>query len=111
VKADMTILRRYGILLSTAAYHQLLEQIIDEYQRVVSAVLLITRQNYLLERNPTLLQFLSIRERYLDPLSYLQVDLLQRYRQSPEHDSARTELLQAIHMSINGIASGMKNTG
>ncbi len=111
VKADMTILRRYGILLSTAGYHQPLEQIIDEYQRVVSAVLLITRQNYLLERNPTLLQFLSIRERYLDPLSYLQVDLLQRYRQSPEHDSARTELLQAIHMSINGIASGMKNTG
>ena len=48
---------------------------------------------------------------YLDPLNHLQVELLRRYRQRREGDAGVDRLKRGIHLSINGIAAGLRNTG
>ncbi len=112
VKADMNILSRYGVLVTNEQTRdEIIELLQTEYLRTKDSILKITEQEKLLDKNPVLQQYLSLRERYLDPLSYIQVDLLKRYRALPADSSQRQALLEGIHLSINGIASGMKNTG
>ena len=48
---------------------------------------------------------------YLDPLNHLQVELMRRYRLRREDDPANERLQRGIHLSINGIAAGLRNTG
>lgn len=111
-KADMSIVSRYGSLVSD---QKMAEDFIgafkDEFERTKRSLLAVTEQDALLAKNPTLQHYLSIRDRYLDPLSYIQVDLLHRYRAAEAESAEKAALLEAIHLSINGIASGMKNTG
>ena len=112
VKADLTILTRYGELVNNEkTRNEIISLLMDEYHRTKVSILAITQQEKLLDKNPVLQQYISLRERYLDPLSYIQFDLLKRYRSLPEDSAERAALLEGIHLSINGIASGMKNTG
>ena len=48
---------------------------------------------------------------YLDPLNHLQVELMRRYRHRVEGDPANERVQRGIHLSINGIAAGLRNTG
>ena len=85
-----------------------------EFQRTLRAVRDVTGESRLLARDPALREALDLRTPYLDTLSYLQVELLERKLtgrglEDPEEDAERVE--RAIHLTINGIAAGLRNTG
>lgn len=63
-------------------------------------------------KNPTLLRSLQVRNPYVDPLNILQADLLRRLRQSENISQDDLKILKdALLISINGIANGMRNSG
>ena len=78
-----------------------------EWQRTRKWLAAITGQRELLADNPTLARSIRNRFPYLDPLNHLQVELLRRYR-SGERDE---RLLRMIHLTINGLAAGLRNSG
>jgi phosphoenolpyruvate carboxylase len=78
-----------------------------EHDRTVRTVTEITAAG-LVDRDPSLKRTLDIRDRYLDPISFLQVSLLRRSREADEPDR---ELERALLLTMNGLASGLRNTG
>ena len=110
-KCDLSLLRHYCSLVSDSALaDHFFRDLHEENQRTRAALLEVTEQRELLENNPVLQETLFLRSHYLDPLSYIQVDLLERLRAAPE-GPARAALEDAIMLSISGIAAGLKNTG
>jgi phosphoenolpyruvate carboxylase len=87
-----------------------MQQLRAEFERAVRSVLRITGSGQLLDSQPVLQRSIGRRNPYVDPLNYLQVDLLRRYR-SPHDPADDDELLHALLLSVNGIAAGMRNTG
>jgi len=73
----------------------------------LSAVLAITGQRELLEKNQVLARSIRLRNPYVDPMSLIQVDLLRRKRAGEDTD----EVNRAIAGTINGISAGLRNTG
>jgi phosphoenolpyruvate carboxylase len=107
-KADLRIARRYANLAQDSATADLLFEALEtEWSRTVAALFSITGQTQLLQHNPTLARSLATRLPYLDALNLLQVELLQHLRQSPDDQEA----LYAIHLTINGISAGLRNSG
>ena len=82
-----------------------------EWQRTDDALALITGEKQRLESNPSLARSIEHRFPYLDPLNHLQVELMRRYRQRREGDPQNPRVQTGIHISINGIAAGLRNTG
>jgi phosphoenolpyruvate carboxylase len=110
-KADMRIARSYAALVADREIADaIFGQIAAEYERTVRSVLRITEQEQLLDNTPTLQRSIERRNPYIDPLSTIQVELLCRLRALPE-ESKTDELREAVLLSINGIAAGLKNTG
>jgi len=108
-KADMTIARLYADLVGDQEMaDRVYGQIAAEYELAVSAVCRITGQSVLLEKSPILQTSIDRRNPYVDPLSFIQLVLLKRIRAGGEGDEA---LQSAVLESINGVASGLKNTG
>ncbi|HEX9095388.1 MAG TPA: phosphoenolpyruvate carboxylase [Candidatus Dormibacteraeota bacterium] len=111
-KADMRIARQYATLVSDTRERDRLFSIIEEeFKRAYDAVLQITGQASVLERQPQLLASLRLRDPYIDPMSYFQVRLLRELRRLPAADPRRAAHLQAVLRTINGIAAGLQNTG
>ncbi len=108
-KADMTIARLYADLVDDQALAgRIYDRIAAEYRRTVEVICRITGQSALLERSTILRRSFDLRNPYVDPLSFIQLVLLKRLRAG---DEPRQELLTSVLESINGIASGLKNTG
>ncbi|MHC5537332.1 phosphoenolpyruvate carboxylase, partial [Singulisphaera rosea] len=108
-KADMTIARLYADLVDDQDLAtRVFDQIAAEYRRTVDLVCKVTEQTELLERSPILRHSIDRRNPYVDPLSFIQLVMLKRLRCGEE---PREELLTGVLESINGIASGLKNTG
>ncbi len=106
--ADLATARRYAAL-AAPSLSNVFDAIVEEYERSVSCVLRVARQEELLERSPVLSRSIKLRNPYVDALHIAQLALLRRYRGSPDDD---TELvMDAIHHSINGIAAGLQTTG
>ena len=88
-----------------------------EYTRSVTIINSIIGQESLLDSQPVLQKSIRLRNPYVDPLSYLQVELMTRLRALPiEGDeevlkTTRRDLRAAVLLSINGVAAGLKNTG
>jgi phosphoenolpyruvate carboxylase len=82
-------------------------RIADEWRLTHDAVLALTRQSALLENNPALAESIRIRLPYIDALNLLQLDLLRRRRSGNEDE----DILEGIHMSINGVSAGLRNSG
>ena len=105
-KADLAIACRYSELAGTL-HEKFFPLISAEYERSVDYVLRLTGQQKLLEAAPTLRRAIKLRNPYVDPMSFLQVDLLKRWRDTGSKDDA---ILRALRASINGIAHGMQST-
>jgi phosphoenolpyruvate carboxylase len=108
-KADMRIATRYAELVPDERIRAaVFGDILGEYERTVAMVQQVAGVERLLADNPVLERSIALRNPYVDPLSYIQVELLSRRRASPAADEA---LDDAILLSIGGIAAGLKNTG
>ncbi len=107
-KTDLAIASRYAELVADGELRQrIFSQIQAEWQRTRHHLLAILEQDDFLSENPMLKRSLQLRAPYMDPLNHLQVELLKRHR-AGETDE---RVARAIHISINGVASGLRNSG
>jgi phosphoenolpyruvate carboxylase len=107
-KSDLGIAGRYAALVQDEALAQtVFSQIRAEWDRTVEALLAITGQTGLLEKNPDLAAMIRSRLPYIDPLNHLQIELIRRLRIGDD----AAEVREGIHLTINGIAAGLRNTG
>jgi phosphoenolpyruvate carboxylase len=111
-KSDLRIAARYVELVEDKALgKRIFTAIKAEWERANEAINRITGTRQRLEGNPALARSIEHRFPYLDPLNHLQVELLRRYRNRRDGDPAVERLQRGIHLSINGIAAGLRNTG
>jgi phosphoenolpyruvate carboxylase len=112
-KTDLGIARRYVELVEDDALGEHIFGLIEaEWRRTQSALALITGEEQRLSSNPSLARSIEHRFSYIDPLNHLQVELMRRYRSSPPAAAAAMERVKrGIHISINGVAAGLRNTG
>jgi phosphoenolpyruvate carboxylase len=110
-KADMDIAAHYATLVEDRKLcDSIFPRIVEEYRRSCAYLLKITEQNTLLEHNPVLRQVIDNRLPHLDPLNYVQVEMLRRYR-GCTGETADEHMRKSIHISINAIASVLRNSG
>jgi phosphoenolpyruvate carboxylase len=110
-KADLHIAERYAELVpDRAAAETVFRAVSDEYERTTRMICQVARIDRLLATSPVLQTAIARRNPYIDPLSYIQVELLRRLRANPDGPD-HTELEDAILLSINGVAAGLMNTG
>jgi phosphoenolpyruvate carboxylase len=106
--ADMRIAWRYTELVPDRKLAARLFQMIAlDHGRAVRAVCAIRGQTTVLSHNPTLARSIALRNPYVDPLSFIQIELLRRLR-AGEEDAT---LARAVLLTINGVAAGLRNTG
>jgi phosphoenolpyruvate carboxylase len=115
-KADFQIARQYASrTLDRSLGRRIFRILEEEYERACRFTLQITGERRLLDQSPVLQRSIAVRNPYVDPLSFLQVELLARRRQkngkTKLSDIDQEKLLYATLLTINGIAAGMRNTG
>jgi phosphoenolpyruvate carboxylase len=111
-KADLAIARMYVRELGAGAGDlALFDQLEEEFRRTVSALLRIRESDYLMRDNPMLQTAIGLRNPYVDPLSLLQVTLLERKRHAAADDPALAAVGAGLASTLNGIAQGLRNTG
>ncbi|MEY4652084.1 MAG: putative phosphoenolpyruvate carboxylase [Pseudomonadota bacterium] len=107
-KSDLALGSRYAELVAdTRLRKRVFSAIEAEWQRTVEALQAITGERQRLAGNPALQRSIRHRFPYIDPLHHLQVELVRRYREGRSDDRVQ----RGIHISINGIAAGLRNTG
>jgi len=107
-KTDLAIASRYAELVSDARLRKdVFGRLSAEWQRTRKWLSAITGNEELLADNPTLARSIRNRFPYLDPLNHVQVELLRRYRSGDREE----RLLRMIHLTINGLAAGLRNSG
>jgi phosphoenolpyruvate carboxylase len=108
-KIDLGIAARYaGLVGDRKLRRRIFDRITREHDDTLAAFFAITGTRTLLEGNPSLARSLRNRIPYIDTLNHLQVDLLRRLR-AGRGDS--DELRRAVHLTINGVAAGLRNSG
>ena len=107
-KSDLDIAERYANLVGDAELRERIwQRIRDEHERSSREILRLTGQDRLLDREPVLRRSIDRRNPYVDPISFVQLELLRRLRGGAGEDST----LRAILRTVNGIAGGLKSTG
>lgn len=111
-KSDLRIAARYVELAEDQrSAKRIFGAVRAEWERTQAALSLITGESERLQSNPALARSIEHRFPYLDPLNHLQVELMRRYRQRKDNDPTIERVQRGIHISINGIAAGLRNTG
>jgi phosphoenolpyruvate carboxylase len=113
LKADMDISTLYVSLVPDKKLaNEIFNSIFAEFERTHATVLRISRHNALLELEPVTQQAIQLRNPYVDPLNYIQVETLRRLRSlSDQEGEEATSLREVMALTINGIAAGLRNTG
>ena len=107
-KTDLAIASRYAELVPDAVLREaIFPRIAAERDRALHWLLAISGRLKLLDDNPTLERSIRNRFPYLDPLNHLQVELLRRYRSGQTDERIK----RGIHLTINGLAAGLRNSG
>jgi phosphoenolpyruvate carboxylase len=107
-KSDLALASRYAELVSdTRLRKKVFSAIEAEWHSTAAALSLITGDKQRLSNNAALQRSMRHRFPYIDPLHHLQVELVRRYRAG----QADERVQRGIHISINGIAAGLRNTG
>ena len=111
-KSDLRIASRYVDLVDDKKLgKRIFGAIKAEWERTQAMLGEITGETGRLQANPSLARSIEHRFPYLDPLNHLQVELMRRYRMRKEDDPTTERVQRGIHLSINGIAAGLRNTG
>jgi phosphoenolpyruvate carboxylase len=107
-KTDMAIASRYAKLVEDVKVREEIFSMIEtEWERTTTTLMKINKSKTLLADNPTMARSLNTRLPYIDPLNHLQIMLLERTRAGETSE----ELTRALHITINGIAAGLRNSG
>jgi phosphoenolpyruvate carboxylase len=107
-KTDMGIASRYaGLVADEELRERIFGAIHKEWEDTVSMLFEVTGNNTLLQDNPAFSRSLLTRTPYIDPLNHLQVALLEHHRAGDSDELVK----RAIHLTINGIATGLRNSG
>lgn len=107
-KSDLALASRYAELVTDARLRKrVFGTIEEEWHRTAEALAMITGEKQRLAGNAALARSIRHRFPYIDPLHHLQVELVRRWREGTADERAR----RGIHLSINGIAAGLRNTG
>ena len=107
-KSNIAIASRYAELVKDSALRDVIfSRLRAEWHDSIAALLAIMDQAMLLETNPLLARSIRNRFPYVDPLNHVQIELLKRLRS----DGADERVVHGIHLTINGIAAGLRNSG
>jgi phosphoenolpyruvate carboxylase len=111
-KSDLRIAARYVELVEDKKLaKRIFAAVQAEWDKTNAMLSLITGERDRLAANPALARSIEHRFPYLDPLNHLQVELMRRYRHQRANDPGAERVKRGIHISINGIAAGLRNTG
>jgi phosphoenolpyruvate carboxylase len=111
-KTDLDIAREYVHRLVPEELHYLFDLVRDEYERTVREILLVSGADELLASQALLASTLRTRDQYLRPLQLTQIQLLKQVRDLRSRGEEVDEVMQrALLLTINGIATGLRNTG
>jgi phosphoenolpyruvate carboxylase len=105
-KADERIAAEYDRRLVPPELQSIGMDLRRRLDRATAAVLSVTGHRQLVESDPVLRRSIDVRNPYVDPINLVQIELLRRVRRDPD-ERVRT----ALHVTINGVAAGMRNTG
>jgi phosphoenolpyruvate carboxylase len=113
LKADMGIAALYsGLVPDRALADAVFARIEAEYARTRDAVLAATGHAALMDGDPVIQRSVQLRNPYVDPLNYLQVEMLRRLRGLADGEGAEAEALrEVVVVTVNGISAGLRNTG
>jgi phosphoenolpyruvate carboxylase len=107
-KSDIALASRYAELVGDEVLRtSIFDRLRGEWQASIDAVRSILREDELLTSNPLLARSIRNRFPYIDPLNHVQIELLRRHRAGDVDPG----VVQGIHLSINGIAAGLRNSG
>ncbi|SDY14090.1 phosphoenolpyruvate carboxylase [Salimicrobium album] len=108
-KADIQTAREYKSLVKDEEVgERIFSTIVDEYERTKEVLLQITEDDELLDHQPTIQDSVRLRNPYVDPMNFLQVELIKELR---ETENPGDELLKEVLLTISGVAAGLRNTG
>ncbi len=112
-KADMGIAAQYAELVQDENLRaEIFGDIRAEFDRTRAWILRLTEQNDILDNEPVLQRAIHLRNPYVDPLNFIQIELMRRLRALEKNDAkGHAELMDAMVVTINGIAAGLRNTG
>ncbi|TFW27433.1 phosphoenolpyruvate carboxylase [Massilia arenosa] len=112
-KTDLAIAKRYAELVADAELRErIFKRIAGEYAATLRCLETVTQSGQRLARNPLLARSIQNRFAYLDPLNHLQVELIHRHRSAAgDPDKIDERVHRGIHLTINGVAAGLRNTG
>jgi phosphoenolpyruvate carboxylase len=110
---DMRIAFNYAMLEPDKELRiRIFDTMAEEFSRTEHSILVITGQRSLLEREPVLARSVQLRNPYIDPLNYIQVEMIKRLRKLKDKQGAEAaEIRAVIELTINGVSGGLKNTG
>ncbi|AOS45592.1 Phosphoenolpyruvate carboxylase [Lacunisphaera limnophila] len=111
-KADMSIAKVYASLVEDARLREnVFNRLAGEFRLTEEMILAVTGQAHLLENEPVLAKSIKLRNPYVDPLNYLQVEMIKRRRVRRLNKPDREGIRAVMELTVNGIAGGLKNTG
>ena len=111
-KSDLAVALRYVELVpDKRVAKRIFAAIQAEWTRTQHVLELITGETTRLASNESLARAIAYRLPYIDPLNHLQVELMRRYRGHKETGPGHERVQRGIHLSINGVAAGLRNSG